>query len=85
MKNDSKFVASPTTLVLVLIIETKMTEGEEDGGGSRVFFCDVLILRCLLDSEAAVLSRQVSRSLREVLSGDRNWRTIRLGEIILGA
>lgn len=48
-------------------------------------FFGVLILRCLLDTEAAAWSRQLSGSLREVLSGDINWRAIRLDEITLGA
>lgn len=60
------------------------TEGREGGGGSRGFF-GVLILRSLLDTEAAAWSRQLPGSLREVLSGDIKWRAIRLDEITLGA
>lgn len=40
--------------------------------------------RCLLDTEVAVLSGPLSRSLSEVLSGDINWRAARLDEITLG-
>lgn len=50
-----------------------------------MLFWDVLILPCLLDTEVAASSRQLSGSLREVLSGDLNWRAIRIDEITLGA
>lgn len=46
---------------------------------------EALILRPLLDTEVAALSRQLSGSLREVLSGEINWRAITLDEITLGA
>ena len=62
---ESSFAASAAALLLVLIIETKETEGRVSG---VLFGC--IDLGCFSDTAVAVPSRPLSRRLSEVLCGD---------------